>query len=185
MQSVAKALTEIFSPAVLSASFLIVLGIIAGSWWAGLVAAFFGAIGPFVGIYVAARAGKVSGHHVRDRAQRLPILIASLASALIGLVILIAIHAPELVIAGLLTVSLGMIVVGVVNAFWKLSIHIAVVAVVTLALAVRVSPWWAFSLALIPAVAWSRIRLGDHTAAQTWAGALAGAVVVAPFLLWA
>ncbi|MCW1249628.1 phosphatidic acid phosphatase [Acaricomes phytoseiuli] len=184
MQKAARLITEIFAPAVLITAFLLVSGIASGSWWAGLIAAVFAALGPLAGILIAKRLGKVTDHHVGDRKQRLPVFVASLVSIAVGLAILIPLQAPRLVIAGLLTVSLGAVVVAAVNAFWKLSVHVAVVTVVTVAL-VGVSWWWLPALLLIPLVGWSRVVLKDHTVAQVIAGVPAGLIVVLPYLIWA
>lgn len=183
MQKIARLVTEVFAPAVMITVFLLVSGIAAGAWWAGVIAALFAAVGPFAGIVIAKRLGRVTDHHVGDRRQRLPVFVASLVSIAVGLAVLVPLSAPRLVIAGLLTVTLGAVVVAVVNTFWKLSVHVAVVTVVAVAL-VSVSAWWAPVLLLIPLVGWSRVELRDHTVAQVAAGVPAGLIVVLPYLLW-
>lgn len=76
-----------------------------------------------------------------------------------------------------------MIVVGAVNAFWKLRVHTAVVVFTTAALVTALGPWGIPLLAIPVAVGWSRVRLGDHTVAQVLAGIPAGLLVWGAYAL--
>ncbi|AJT41169.1 hypothetical protein [Psychromicrobium lacuslunae] len=180
MLKLARVITEVFAPTVLVTVFLLATGGLTAGWFgllSGFVAAIFTALGPFAGIVVATRKGKLSDHHVGERKQRAPIIIASLVSSTVGLLVLLLMQAPRISVIGLLAVSLGMIVVGVVNVFWKLSVHTAVAAFFVLGMADVLGLWWYLSVVVVLAVAWSRVVLKDHTVAQVCAGALAGAAV--------
>lgn len=188
VRRLARILTEVFSPTVLVTAFLLISCAVADGWRGlrfGLLAAVFTAIGPFLGIVIASRRGRLSDHHVGDRKQRLPVLIASLGSAAIGWAVLLLLNAPWSAVLGLLGVALGMIVVGAVNAFWKLSVHTAVVVFTTMALVTALGPWSAPLLLIPVAVGWSRVRLGDHTVAQVLAGVPAGLLVWGAYALMA
>ncbi|MDR6268199.1 phosphatase PAP2 family protein [Arthrobacter russicus] len=171
--SLARIVTEAFAPTVLVSVFLLGSGAARDGWRGllfGFIAAIFVALGPFLGILIAARSGKLTDHHVGDRKQRLPVLIGSLGSAAIGFV-------------GLLSTALGMIVVGAVNAFWKLSVHNAVAAFVAVATVGSFGWAWAPLLLLPLVIGWSRVVLKDHTVAQVIAGVPAGALVAVPYIL--
>ncbi len=106
-----------------------------------------------------------------------------MVSAIIGFALLLILHAPKVIIVGLAGTLLGMIVVGAVNSFWKLSVHNAVATFVAVAV-VGSFGWMWWPLLLLPiAVGWSRVVLKDHTIGQVIAGVPAGAVVAIPYLL--
>lgn len=183
---IARVITEIFAPTVLVTVFLIGTGAAKDGWNGagfGLLAAVFAVLIPFAGIVFATRKGKVSDHHVRDRRQRLPIILAAMASAIVGFALLLILHAPKVIIVGLAGTLLGMIVVGAVNSFWKLSVHNAVATFVAVAVVGSFGWMWWPLLVLPIAVGWSRVVLKDHTIGQVIAGVPAGAVVAIPYLL--
>jgi len=184
--SLARIVTEAFAPTVLVSVFLLGSGAARDGWRGllfGFIAAIFVALGPFLGILIAARSGKLADHHVGDRKQRLPVLIGSLGSAAIGFVVLLLLQAPRTAVVGLLSTALGMIVVGAVNAFWKLSVHNAVAAFVAVATVGSFGWAWAPLLLLPLVIGWSRVVLKDHTVAQVIAGVPAGALVAVPYIL--
>jgi membrane-associated phospholipid phosphatase len=59
------------------------------------------------------------------------------------------------------------------------SIHVAVVAGTVVILVLVFGTTWLALVPLIAAIGWARVRLGDHTPAQSLAGALLGAAVAA------
>ena len=75
------------------------------------------------------------------------------------------------------------LIVTVINQVWKLSVHAAVSAVAATVLTIVFGPWALALSALVVAICWSRVRLGDHTVAQVSAGAIAGAAFAAPAYL--
>lgn len=185
-QITARVITEVFAPTVLISLFLLGSAIAREGWRGllfGFIAAVFVALGPFLGIVIATRQGKLSDHHVGNRKQRLPVLIAGLGSAAVGFLVLSWLSAPRVAVVGLLAAALGMIVVGVVNAFWKLSVHTAVAAFVAIAVIGSFGWAWAPLLVLPLAIGWSRVELKDHSLGQVVAGVPAGALVALPYLV--
>jgi membrane-associated phospholipid phosphatase len=68
--------------------------------------------------------------------------------------------------------------------WWKVSLHTAAASGTAAILVLSFGPLFILALPPIVLVAWSRIRLGDHTPAQTLAGAaLGGLVATAVFIL--
>ncbi len=180
MHRLARIVTEVLSPTIVVSVFLLLTGAAAGGWrgfWYGLLAAAFTALAPFTGVLIATHRGKVTDHHIGDRRQRLPVLLAAVASAIVGLIVLLLLAAPRVAIVGLLSVVLGMIVVAAVNTFWKLSVHMSVATFAAVAAVLTLGPAFVPALAIPAAVGWSRVDLGDHTPRQVLAGIPAGLVV--------
>ncbi|WP_412540837.1 phosphoesterase PA-phosphatase [Longispora sp. K20-0274] len=180
----ARIVTEVFAPAVLAAAMPIVVGLHAGpTWWRGLgwglLTVFFSAVVPYAVIRVFMRLGRIEGdHHIGDRRQRrLPLLFAML-SVLLGVVALWLLGAPREVVAigaVMLAVLAG---TGLVNAvWWKLSAHTAVAAGSAAVLVLLFGPVLLVTAPVVGAIAWSRVRLRDHTTAQVLAGIVLGAVL--------
>jgi membrane-associated phospholipid phosphatase len=64
-----------------------------------------------------------------------------------------------------------------VTAFWKISIHVAVVAGAVFILVLALGRPLAVLAPLVALTAWARVALGDHTPAQILAGGALGAIV--------
>lgn len=172
---------EVFAPAPLVLSLLVLAGWTGAGWsgalW-GLGTAVVVASLPMLVLRVLARRGRVDGHFVRARAQRLPVYAATGVLTALVLVAGLALGAPVIVPVTTAFVLLGLLVLLVVTLWWKISAHVAVAACWAVGLGVLLTPWAAAAAAAVPvAVAVSRVRTGDHTPAQTVAGALVGVLV--------
>jgi hypothetical protein len=179
----AKIVTEVLSPAV-----IVVLLPIAVAWnatdhrilptllWSLIVAVFYSVL-PMVFIVRGARRGKWDGHWVRERERRFLPLMMCLASALVGLVILLLGDAPRDVIALGWSMVAVCVVCVIITKWWKVSLH-ATVAGGAVATVVLIYGWVLLVLVpLVALVAWARVQVRDHTAAQVIAGAFLGPVV--------
>jgi membrane-associated phospholipid phosphatase len=178
----ARVITEVCAPWVLVTvtPFLVVP---AGDRWlprAGwaLVIALCCAGGPMGAILIGARLGRVtSGHHVRERAERIVPLLLGLVVVVAGVVALWVGQAPR-DLAALVWALLGELLVAVaITVVWKVSLHVAAAASCVAVLAQLYGPWPLVGVVVVLAVAWSRVRLTDHTVAQVIGGAVLGAVV--------
>jgi membrane-associated phospholipid phosphatase len=180
---VAKVVTEVFSPAVVVIALPIVVAWHAtgGRIWPalgwGLLVALFSSILPMVFIISGARRGKWDGHHVRNREGRLLPLSLGLGSTAIGLIILLAGHAPRDVVALDLAMLATLFVCLIITRWWKISLHVAVAGGATATLVVLYGPVLLAFVAVVALVAWSRVKLADHTLMQVIAGALVGPLV--------
>lgn len=178
----ARLVTEVFAPAILVTVLLVVVGwhayddSPAGVAW-GLAAALFASVIPFAVILRGVRAGTVTDHHLGRREQRrIPILLG-LASVTAGLLALIALGAAGELLAALTACACGMIVTLVVSHWWKMSVHAGVAAGVVTVLAEIYGPVMLAFAPLVVVVAWSRVRLADHTVAQVVIGGAVGGLV--------
>jgi membrane-associated phospholipid phosphatase len=179
----AKIVTEVLSPAV-----IVVLLPFAVAWnatahavlptivWSVVVAVFYSVL-PMAFIIRGARRGKWDGHWVRERERRFVPLMMCLVSALAGLVILLVRHAPQDVVALAWSMVTVLIACVIITKWWKVSLH-ATVAGGAVATVVLIYGWIMLVLVpLVALVAWARVQVRDHTAAQVVVGAILGPVV--------
>ncbi|GAA4864105.1 phosphatase PAP2 family protein [Saccharopolyspora rosea] len=178
----ARVITEVLAPWV-----IVLLLPLAVAWQAtrslgpalgwGLWVALTSSVLPMVVIVRGARRGRWDGHHVRDREGRLVPFLVLIALSCAGLAVLLVGGAPWPVVALDIAMIASLLVTGAITAKWKISMHTAVAAGAVVILAVSWGPLcWALLLP-VAAVGWSRVRLGDHTPAQTTVGAVVGALV--------
>lgn len=172
--------TELFAPAVLATVMLLLAGIHEDGLTGlvpSLVAIVFVTGLPFAGILVLTRRGTVTDHHVGERRQRAPILLGTLVSIAVGILILRLMDAPIQLMLMIACTVLGLVLVLIVNLFWKLSVHAAVAVVFAIAAVVLSGPWGLIAAVVPLAVGWSRVVLGAHTLAQVLCGFAAGLLV--------
>ncbi|MGO1071570.1 hypothetical protein [Lysobacter sp. CA199] len=83
--------------------------------------------------------------------------------------------------AGIVSVAAMLIVAAVLNAWIKLSLHMASLAFAAVSLIGLSLPWACAAAALLPVLGWARLRMARHSAAEviggTVLGLLAGAVL--------
>jgi hypothetical protein len=182
---VARALTEVFAPAVLAAALPIVIGVHAGrtaptglAW--GLLASVFSAIIPYAMVWYGVRRGRLSDRHIGVREQRTRPLVLGLVSVLVGLALLGLFGAPRELVALVVALFVGGLAATVINHFWKLSVHASVAAGSMMVLVLAFGPDLLATVIVVAAVGWSRVRLRDHTTWQVVAGTVIGAVVTGP-----
>lgn len=147
------------------------------AWPPTLVATLFVGVIPWAALIWMRVRGRVTDVHVTQRHQRWPILLITLISILGGIAVLLATSAPAQIIAEVLFMLVGLIIVGVVNLVWKLSVHAALTTFAALHCLLLLPGGVQMAVALIALVGWARIRMGHHTPTQVAAGTLVGALV--------
>ncbi|MFI1971831.1 hypothetical protein BLA24_06720 [Streptomyces cinnamoneus] len=153
----------------------------AGLVW-GLTAVVCGAVGVLVMAF-GVRRGWVSDLDVSRRAERpLPLACASAGAALVWLVCR-HLGAPRELLAPAALAPAGGAAFLLCTRFGKVSLHTCAAAGSVVLLALRVAPLCALLAPVPAAVGWSRVRLGAHTRAQVWAGALLGGGLTAVVLV--
>jgi hypothetical protein len=100
-----------------------------------------------------------------------------MASVVAGLTVLVVLGAPRQLVGLVVAMLAGLAATLLVSLWWKLSVHTAVASGTAAILVLAFGPWFAVAFAPVGLVAWSRVRLGDHTPAQTLAGAALGGLV--------
>jgi membrane-associated phospholipid phosphatase len=179
--SLARAVTELLAPANLAVTQLLLVSWHstpgpAGLGW-GLLAATFCGLLPYGIVIAGVRRRRWTDRHLRARQQRPTPLLAAIVSVVAGLVALVALDAPRQLVALVVAMLTGLATTLLVTLWWKLSVHTAAAAGTVAILALTFGPALTLALPTVALVAWSRVRLGDHTPAQTLAGAALGGLV--------
>jgi membrane-associated phospholipid phosphatase len=184
----ARAVTELLAPANLAVAQLLLVSWhsspgLAGLGWGLLTATFCGLI-PYGIVIVGVRGRRWTDRHVRVRQQRPVPFLAAIASFLAGLALLVALGAPQPVVALVVAMLTCLAATMFVTLWWKLSLHAAAASGTVAILVLTFGPLLLLALPVVALVSWSRIRLGDHSPAQTLAGAaLGGLVATTVFIL--
>lgn len=143
----------------------------------GLLVVLTSSILPMVVIVWGARSGRWDGHHVRNRQERLVPFLVMIALSGVGLALLLLGGAPWLLTALDISMVISLLAAGAVTLRWKISMHTAVASGTVAMLAETYGPaLWMLS-PLVIAIAWSRVRVRDHTVPQVATGGVLGAVV--------
>jgi len=184
----ARAVTELLAPANLAVGQLLLIGWhsapgLAGLVW-GLLAATLCGLIPYGIVIVGVRRRRWTDRHLQDRQQRPIPLLAGIASVAAGLAVLVVLDGPRPLVALVTAMFAGLAATLVVTLSWKLSVHTAAAGGTVAILALTFGPALTLTVPTVALVAWSRVRLGDHTPAQTLAGAaLGGLVATTVFIL--
>ncbi|PRA01106.1 phosphoesterase PA-phosphatase [Arthrobacter sp. MYb211] len=142
-----------------------------------MVATLFVGLIPWAALIWMRLRGQVTDVHVTQRQQRWPILLITLISILGGIAVLLAVSAPGQIIAEVLFMLAGLVIVGIVNLAWKLSIHAALATFAALHCLLALPAGAQIAVVIIALVGWARIRSGHHTPTQVMAGTLIGVLV--------
>lgn len=183
----ARAVTELLAPANLAVGQLLLVGWHntgdpAGLAWRLLAATFCGLV-PYGIVIAEVHRRRWTDRHLRLRRQRPAPFLAAIASVLAGLALLLALDAPRPLVALVVAMLTGLATTLVVTLWWKLSVHTAAAGTVAI-LALTFGPTLTLAFPAVALVAWARVRLGDHTPAQTLTGAaLGGLIATTVFIL--
>ena len=184
----AKVVTETFAPAVLAALMPLIIALhvsadlLTGLGWAAL-AVFFSAVIPFGVILLGVRRGQLTDHHIGRREQRRKPLLLGLVSVVTGLTLLIVLGAPRELVAMVVVIFGVVLILTVVNMFWKLSGHAAVASGSASVLVIMFGPALLAAFVAVAAVGWSRVVLRAHTTTQVITGTIAGILIATPAYL--
>ena len=183
----ARAVTEVLAPTNVAAAQVLLVSWdsapgLAGLAWGLLTATFCGLL-PAGIVLVGVRRHQWTDRHLRTRQQRPVPLLAGIASFLVGLGMLVVLDAPRQLTALMVAMLTGLAATLVVNLWWKLSIHTAAASGTVAILILTYGSALTLAIPAVAVVAWSRVRLGDHTPPQTVAGALLGGLVATIFFI--
>jgi hypothetical protein len=187
---IARRISDILSPPVLSGSLAILLTRIATPTWASALgwSALYVVVADLLPLAYLLRLlhkGIVSDLHIGIRAERLRPLIAMLICTSLAFAAALAFSAPHA-----LSVFLGLtlvqgLVLTLVTIFWQISFHAAAASALVSAACVMYGLLvGALLVPVLVAVAWSRLHLKRHTFRQIAAGALLSAALFGPVLAY-
>jgi membrane-associated phospholipid phosphatase len=176
---IAYIISQVFSPAIITSVLVFYAAYLSPEdsalRWA-IVYLVLSLLVPVIFLLNLMRIGKVSDLDVQIRRERVLPMRFTLACALLATALLLVARAP----AGIVVVGVAMWIMMAINyvvtLWWKISLHTAFAAAGTTSLLALTG--LALPLLLgVPIMAWSRVRLGRHTLAQTIAGGLLGILV--------
>ncbi len=178
---------QIGSPPVTAMTGVILVGLLLSTAKAWLWVLSFGLLTVVVpALYVLAlyQQGKVSDIHLRIRSERVRPTLVTLATAITIWVWLYSGDGPALLIALAGANLIQTMLFFVITLRWKISAHTASAATLAVLAAWGLGGMAAAPIILsVPLIAWSRVRLEDHTPAQTVMGAMLGSLIFSVALL--
>ena len=171
----ARIFSNLISPPVIFASLGLSLSWYELSFWDGLfwaaVYGFWVSLMPILFVVYRLRTGQISDLHMNTtQERRLPYLM-SVAGSLVALLIITLFQGPQLLFCLSLFSAIELGILGVINDFWKISIHATSISAAAVIVGLVYSPLTGLLLLpLVIVVCWVRLYLHRHTAAQVIAG---------------
>jgi membrane-associated phospholipid phosphatase len=150
--------------------------------WGG-IAAVSASVLPYALILRGVRRGRLSDRNISLREQRIRFGGVAITSILVGLAVLVVFDAPAEMVALQASIAVGVACGWVITLWWKISVHAAIAAGAATVLVLVFGPALLAVWPLVAVIAWSRVQVGDHTAAQVLAGVALGVVVNATIFL--
>ncbi|MGL4743058.1 MAG: hypothetical protein ACRCXL_01525 [Dermatophilaceae bacterium] len=150
-----------------------------GLGWGVLLGGFCAVI-PMAVIHLAVWRERLTDRHVTRREQRWWVFLVCTGSVLGGMAATLLLGAPRLLVWILLTMIAGLVLTGTVTLVGpKVSMHAFCFTALVLVAALLISPWCLLALpALLPLVAFARLRLDHHTPAEIALGVGLAVVVM-------
>ena len=146
--------------------------------WAGISVAL--SVLPVLVVMVClALLGILDGIFVNPREQRHKIYILSVTLAIAGCIVLWYFGAPKLLAVTFTAGLAAMFIFMGINFFWKISLHTAFMAASVTVLVMVYGVGAAWTVVLLPPVAWARIEMKQHSPVQVAVGAVLAAAIVA------
>jgi hypothetical protein len=143
--------------------------------WAVFSYAFLLVIAAFV--FLGVLFGFFTNFDVSKREQR-PLLFAFSAFIMLCyLISLVLLEGPRILFLALFSIILGLITIVIINKWIKVSIHLATATSVILLAVVVYGGYFYLFFGLIPLLAWSRIKMKEHTLLETIIGSILGVVL--------
>jgi len=128
-------------------------------------------------VIVGVMLGAFSNFNVSKKEQR-PLLFSFSAFVIFCyLLSLIILQGPKILFIAVFAIVFGLIAFVIVNKWIKASIHVATATAVLLFIGVVYKGYFFLFLALIPLLAWSRIKIKEHSPIETIIGSVLGIVV--------
>jgi len=128
-------------------------------------------------VIVGVMLGFFSNFDVSKREQR-PLLFAVSGFAMFCyLATLFILSGPKILFVVLFAVVVGLIIIIFVNKWIKASIHLATLTSAVLFIGIVYRGYFFLFLALVPLLAWARVKTREHTPTETVIGSILGIVI--------
>lgn len=172
---IAFVISQVASPPMQALAGIVLVGLElrSGAAWAWLGFFLLAAVlAPLFYVLLSIKRGKVSDLDLRTREQRTGPMLVTIGSLTLASLIVWLAGAPRLMVTLAFACSAEMVALFLVTRRWKISMHSAAAAgIAAIAWNLLGPVAWPFAL-LVVLVAWSRVRLRQHSVAQTILGAL-------------
>lgn len=132
----------------------------------------------FIIVLYQVRYNKVDSFFIKIRSQRDKVYILSLVLMVIACAVLFFLRAPVMLVALFIAIFIAGLVFACVNRWWKISIHVASISAAVTALVILYGPVAAWTILLVPLVAWARVEMEHHSLAQVLAGGLLSSLIL-------
>lgn len=147
-----------------------------GFWLWTSLCIFFTTVIPVLFVVVQIARGKITDVHIMERHQRSGPFLVAVLSAAIGAIVMKYYGAPLEIWGIALVFAINGLVLYCITAWWKISIHVAVLSAAILAGAIMIPNMnWRFVAWVIPLIIWARFVRRRHTA---WQGLMAFFVAI-------
>lgn len=131
-----------------------------------LTAAVLGGVPPTAVLIYEKKIGKIKDWFITNRLERRDVHLAWFFGSVLFVVVAVLFQAPRLLMALSLTLMFLSLAIGLINSFWKISVHMVGVTLLIVVLLLVYSAGFLWAVVLLPLVAWARISLGHHTLSQ-------------------
>ena len=132
----------------------------------------------FIIVLCLVRYNKVDSFFIKVRSQRDKVYILSSVLMGIACAVLFFLRAPVMLVALFIAIFIAGLVFACVNRWWKISIHVASISAAVTALVILYGPVAAWTILLVPLVAWARVEMEHHSLAQVLAGGLLSSLIL-------
>jgi len=150
--------------------------------WSSL-SVFFSTVVPALFVLIQVLRGKITDVHVMEREQRGGPFVVAIISSAVGAGVLKFIEAPPAVWSIGLVLAVNGIVMLWITSFWKISMHVSVLAATVFAAIVTIPGVTQWQLLLmVPALIWARVTRGRHSIWQGIGGAGVACIITAGVL---
>jgi len=131
---------------------------------------FFIAAIPYSFILFLYKTGRISDLQIPRRKERLvPLLVINIC-VIAGFIVLLFLKSSALLRTVYLIYLLGLPLISIITVFYKVSFHSSYITMFSLIYLMVFGKWAVFTIALIPLVGWSRVKLKRHTIGQVLLG---------------
>jgi len=141
------------------------------------ITSFFGCFLPLITVVYMLKRGIISDFYANDRDERFLPFMATIFSYTVGTVALMAVGAPEQIIALMACYLVNGVVLLLITTKWKISIHASGIASPVTALVYLLGTRLLPLFILFLPIAWARVELKAHDKKQVTAGAIISSVL--------
>jgi membrane-associated phospholipid phosphatase len=182
-QKLSRIITNVLNPFLLSLLILILFSMESTSsteeaikW--SLIGLALSVFPVFAVVFYLVSKKKLDGIFINPREQRHRIYLLAILCAVIGYILLVVLDAPQLLVATFAAGLAAVIVFMAINLFWKISLHTAFITASVTVVIIVYGSMAAWTVLLVPMVAWARIEMKRHTPAQVLTGAILACLIV-------